>query len=198
MSRSTTYGYDLSGNLVIKGLANGMAEKRTHDARNRVSTLENVAVGGGSDVSKYAYQYDAAGNVMEVAETYPGGPLAARTITNSYDGVYRLVSEEIVTAGAGTVTTGYTYDKGHNRLTKVVTGGSDAGTTTYAIGNGNNGAGANQIKSATLPDSSVVGFGYDANGNRTTRSAGGNTDAYSYDYENRLVSRFRIIPKRYF
>jgi RHS repeat-associated protein len=186
MSRATNYAFDLNGNVLVKLLDNGGKEVRTYDARNRVSTLENKAADG-STISKYAYQYDRVGNVMEVAETYPPGSLPNRTITNTYDGTYRLTNEKIVTAGVGTVETAYTYDKGNNRVAKVVSGGSDAGTTSYEIGNGSNGAGANQIKSATLPDSSVVSYAYDANGNRTQKVAGGHTDLYSYDYENRLV-----------
>src|SRR5580658_7353185 len=107
MSRTMTYAYDLSGNLVTKGMPNGVAEQRAHDGRNRVSTLQNVPVGGGSSyLSSYAYEYDRAGNVMQVLETYPGGLLTGRTITNTYDGVYRLTNEQIVTGGA-TVTTAY-------------------------------------------------------------------------------------------
>ncbi len=49
------------------------------------------------------------------------------------------------------------------------------------------GGAANQIVSATLPGSVVVGYSHDANGNRTQRAQGGHTDVYSYDYENRLV-----------
>jgi YD repeat-containing protein len=83
MSRLTQYAYDLSGNIVKKTLANTTAEKRTHDGRNRVSTLDNETSGGGN-LASYAYQYDRAGNVMQVAETYPLGGLDNRTITNSY------------------------------------------------------------------------------------------------------------------
>ncbi len=100
---------------------------------------------------------------------------------------YRLTNESIATSGVGTVATAYTYDKGHNRVSKVVTGGSSPGTTSYTIGNGGNGGAANQIVSATLPGSVVAGYSHDANGNRTQRAQGGHTDVYSYDYENRLV-----------
>ena len=82
-----------------------------------------------------------------------------------------------------TVITTYAYDKGHNRTSKAVSGGA---TTNYVIGNGSNGAGANQIVSETT-GSATTTYGYDASGNRHTRAVGGNTDTYSYDYENRLT-----------
>jgi RHS repeat-associated protein len=200
-SLSTSYAYDLSSNIVQKNLGNGTKEVRTHDGRNRVSTLDNQT-GGSVDVAGYAYQYDRAGNVMQVVEDYPLGDLPGRTVTNGYDGVYRLLNEEIVTTGVGTVTTAYGYDQGHNRLVKEVTGGSDAGTTTYEIGNGYNGGGANQVLSAAT-DASTIFYGYDSNGNRayqevpgggsssssssSSASGGGGTVTYQYDNENRLI-----------
>jgi YD repeat-containing protein len=60
-------------------------------------------------------------------------------------------------------------------------------TTTYVIGNGNNGAGANQIASETTSGVTTA-YAYDGNGNRTGRTISGNTDTFSYDYENRLTS----------
>ena len=148
MSKTTSFGYDLNGNTVIKTLGNGLLEERTHDARNRVSSLNNQN-SDGSDLAGYVYAYDLEGNVRQITESYAAGSLAlaARTITNSYDGVYRLVTEQIDTAGSGTVTTLYIYDKANNRVSEYV--GGAPGGTTYLIGNGNNGAGANQIKSIT-------------------------------------------------
>jgi RHS repeat-associated protein len=60
-------------------------------------------------------------------------------------------------------------------------------TTTYVIGNGNNGAGANQIASETTSGVTTT-YAYDGNGNRTGRTISGTTDVFSYDYENRLTS----------
>ena len=185
MSTTTAYEYDLNGNVTQKSLANGTVETRVYDARNRVSSITNKS--GAVTRSSYVYSYDGVGNVTQVVESYVSGGPAGRTIVNTYDQSNRLTSEQITT-GTTVVTTGYTYDKGHNRTAKVVTGGSNPGTTGYVIGTGSNGAGANQIVSATLPDSTVVGFSYDANGNRTGKTIGANTDSYSYDNENRLVT----------
>jgi YD repeat-containing protein len=177
MSRTTTYGYDLNGNVVVKSLSNGLQETRTHDARNRVLALSNGPISGLGEVADYAYTYDPVGNVTQIVETYGTGGLAGRTVTNAYDGTYRLTSEAVATTGGGTVTTGYSYDKGNNRTSKVVTGGSSSGTTAYTLGTVANGGGANQLMSFTEPDGTVLSFAYDANGNRKTRSVGSLTDA---------------------
>jgi YD repeat-containing protein len=186
MSRTTSYAYDLNGNVVVKSLSNGLEEKRTHDARNRVLTLNNGPSGGGL-IADYAYTYDAVGNVTQIAETYGTGGLSGRTITNGYDGTYRLTSEAIATTGSGTVSTAYAYDKGNNRTSRTVTGGSSPGTTTYTMGSIVGAGGANQLLSSSGPGGAAVSFTYDGNGNRKTRTAGGVSDAYSYDYEDRLV-----------
>jgi len=199
MSRTTTYAYDLGGNIVEKILPNLSKEVRTHDGRNRVSTLKNQS-SGSTDVAGYSYSYDKAGNVMEVVEDYPAGDLAGRTITNGYDGVYRLLTETIATTGGSMVTTTYVYDKGHNRTSKTAGGV----TTSYVIGNGNNGGGANQIVSSESIDGETIfetaSYGYDDNGNRhyeetsgdssSSSSSGGGTKLtiYQYDDENRLIN----------
>jgi len=39
----------------------------------------------------------------------------------------------------------------------------------------------------TMSGAESASYSYDANGNRLTRSSGGSTDQYGYDFENRLV-----------
>jgi hypothetical protein len=69
MSRTTTYGHDLNGNVVVKSLSNGLQETRTHDARNRVLALGNGPISGPGEAADYAYTYDPVGNVTQIAET---------------------------------------------------------------------------------------------------------------------------------
>jgi len=67
-----------------------------------------------------------------------------------------------------TVTTAYSYDKGHNRTSKTVNGVA----TAYVLGNGYNGAGANQIISETTSGVAAgYAYAYDGNGNRIARTA---------------------------
>lgn len=191
-TRTTSYLRDLSGNLVSKTLPNGTVETRTHDALNRPQEIETVIPGTPDTVLLHQeYEYDRVGNVRHIDESYPGGTLPDRNIVNTYDGTFRLLAEEITTTGAGVVTTTYEYDDGNNRTSKDVDSGPDAGTTTYVIGDGANGAGANQIKQATLPDTTVVAYAYDLNGNRLTRNDGTQADTCAYDYDQRLVQLVR-------
>ena len=66
----------------------------------------------------------------------------------------------------------------------MVTGGTEAGTTNYSYNE------VNQLTNYSDDTRSVV-LGYDANGNRASRTVTGGgdagTDTYSYDRENRLV-----------
>ena len=57
---------------------------------------------------------------------------------------------------------------------------------TYGDGSTASGGNSNQLVSFTEGASSVT-FTYDANGNRATRTENGQSDTYSYDYENRLL-----------
>lgn len=122
----------------------------------------------------FVLTYDLGGNVTEITETYPGG-LDSRTVTNSYDNINRLMSEQVA-SGGGTTTTSYTYDDANNRLTKSVNGGSTVNYTYNAI---------NQLTGISGAESGT--YTYDENGNRATKVVESGTDTYSYDYENRLV-----------
>ena len=81
--------------------------------------------------------------------------------------------------------TNYTYDAANNRSTKAVTGGDEPGQWTYASNTLNQLTGFTRTSGSTGPSS--VSYGYDANGNRTSRTADGISDTYTWDAENRLI-----------
>ena len=169
-----------------KTLPNGLAEQKTHDALNRTSTIKTVD-SASNIMLACTHTWDLASNLEKIDETYPGGSLPARTVENTYDRTHRLTKEKETKSGA-TVTTTFDYDKNNNRTAKTLAGAASGnGTTSYLIGTGGNGAAANQILSFTRPDTTTVTFTHDDNGNRLTRTEGGNTDDYEYDYDNRLV-----------
>ena len=58
-------------------------------------------------------------------------------------------------------------------------------TTTYVIGNGNNGAGANQIVSETTSGVTTA-YAYDGNGNRTGKQIQ-KTTTYAYDLSGKIA-----------
>ncbi|WP_143157896.1 RHS repeat-associated core domain-containing protein [Rubritalea squalenifaciens] len=189
-SRVTSYAYDLVGGITEKSLPSGQKEFKSFDSLGRTAWIENRK-SNGDVIGRYDYGYDALGNVTVIEESYPAGNLQPRLITNLYDNVYRLryeSSEE----GVKLVDTEYQYDKANNRTLKSVDTTVSGTTTTeswnYTFGTQSNGFNSNQLVSYTKPDTTVVSFTYDANGNRATRTHQANTDTYSYDLNNRLVS----------
>ena len=183
-ARVTTYAYDLNGNITGKTLPNGNIISESFDALNRAYTLGAVVTAGSASFYNYHYGYDLVGNVASITETYTSG-LSNRTTTNTYDANNRL-TVEAVTGAAPNSTTTYTYDNANNRTSKTVTG-----TGAVTAGYGYNSL--NQLTSYTVGTTTTL-CAYNANGNRTGRTIGANTDAYSYDFENRLVKLVKTTP----
>jgi RHS repeat-associated protein len=183
--RTTAYRYDLNGNVAQKLLPNGDSVATTFDALNRRAIID-ARNGSDSRLYQFAQRYDIHANLRSIAEDYPDtGSVRAddRTVTNTYDGVNRLLTETLATA-AGTQVTTYAYDNAHNRESMTVAGASDAsknGTTTYSYNH------LNQLTSASFASLAQT-YSYDPNGNRLTHTKAGQTDTYSYDFENRLVA----------
>ncbi|HSI83813.1 MAG TPA: RHS repeat domain-containing protein, partial [Candidatus Methylacidiphilales bacterium] len=191
--RTTSYQYDLNGNITIKTLPNGDTESNSYDVLNR-TTIQYITSSSSQTICRYAYTYDLAGNVLSIQETYPTTTsVSNRTVTNTYDGAYRLLTESNVYSGYNLAapqpadySTAYTYDTNNNRLTKTVSGGGAPTALTYTYNNLNQitqyGDGARQVS-----------LTYDSNGNRIGRAITGSPDdgsdtyTYTYDRENRLV-----------
>ena len=182
VGRTSSYGYDLNGNIVQKTAPNGDSETYSFDALNR-ATIESAQTGGAVALFNYQYGYDLGSNVLTVAETYPSG-LNNRLVTNAYDAINRLHTETVTGSAPNAVTT-YAYDAANNRSSKVITGaGADSISYSY-----------NTLNQPTSYTSSVTGrsvaLTYDLNGNRSMRVVTGGTDngtdTYSYDFENRLI-----------
>ena len=95
-----------------------------------------------------------------------------RTVTNSYDSIYRL-TKEISVAGSTTTTTSYNYDSDNNRLSKAVQVGTTTTTTNYVYNT------LNQLTSTS--NALVSSFSYDADGNRVKTTEGSMVDTYTYD-----------------
>ncbi|MBC2603082.1 RHS repeat protein [Puniceicoccus vermicola] len=188
--RATEYFYDEDGNVTRKELANGVTVESVYDLLGRKKTSTKTAPGATDPFSSYTYAHDGVGNLCEIQEAYPGGQLTYREVRNAYDHTYRLDTETILSGGITTLTD-YDYDDANNRIRKGLTEGSDPEeVTTYEYGDGSavSGGNSNQLVRTILPDQSEVTYTYDANGNRRTRTEGGNIDTYHYDYENRLLS----------
>jgi len=189
-SRVTTYAYNLNGDIVEKGLPNDVTVACSFDLLGRKKASTNIADGAAQPFAQYGYAHDKQGNLVEIDEIYPLGNLTARTVTNTYDKVYRLDTETIAVSGGSITFTDYDYDDAHNRIQKSVTVDTETPVaTSYNYGDGSTAstANSNQIVSFT-EGSNAVSFTYDANGNRASRNENSQTDSYSYDYENRLLN----------
>ena len=121
------------------------------------------------------YTYDFAGNLSKT--TYPNG----YTITYQYDEANRLKS--IVDAKPdGTVNAayGYTFDQLGNRTItsyyQPLNAIPPSSTSSYT-----------HEKDNRLLTAGDITFGYDNNGNLTTKTVGSNVTNYTWDYDNMLT-----------
>lgn len=151
---------------------NGTTAEHTYDDANRVLTIDNRhnAV---AEVSSFTYTYDKSGNRLSQIETHSGLP--SETTTYGYDDADRLLDVTY----PDTITT-YTYDGAGNRQTETDT--DLAGTTTLAekVYTYNS---RNQLTELTdaLDPAATVTYGYDANGNQTSRTTGGAVTTFTFD-----------------
>lgn len=195
--RQTAIHYDLAGRVVARQMGNGNWAGLNYDALGRVlisTTYQNGTQNPTQILFEHEWDYDLAGNVKEQREIWPGAQGRAagmRTTAMAYDGAYRLTQETVTEPGSGTpVTTLYSYDDANNRLSKVVTGGNEAGAWSYTSNALNQLTAFTRQSGATGPV--AVSYTYDANGNRETRVAQASslppeTTTYAWDNENRLI-----------
>jgi RHS repeat-associated protein len=189
---TTTYVYDVNGNLESALYPNSVRSTYTYDTLNR---LTNVAVTNGSPIAGYAYTLGPAGNRLSVTEAN------GRQVIYGYDALYRLTSETISGAASNNGAVAYGYDPVGNRLSRTSTVAAVApASSTYDENdrlqtdtydnNGNtiqsNGITyqfdfENRITSANNGD---VTFLYDGDGNRVAKTSGGITTRYLIDTQN--------------
>lgn len=194
--RFTRYAYDAGGKVTRKTLPNGTSTTSRFDRLGRtLEIVENDS--GGAVLSSFDYSvpvagwpgsHDAAGNVLRCAEAYSRAGMVDRVVASSYDRCHRLVTETITPASGAASVTGYAYDLANNRTTRSI----DGAVTRYLYGDGTNGANSNQL-TACGPDGepATLGFTYDGNGNRESRTSAAGTDTFAWDLENRLVELIR-------
>lgn len=168
---TTTYAYDADGDLIRTTQPNGIVELRQYDALNQLTLIE--ATGPGNiPVTAFAYTLDAAGNRIRVDE------LGGRSVTYTYDALYRLTKEAIIDTSSGNRVMGYTYDAAGNRLTRTDTVG---GTTTYSYD-------ANDRLLSETTAGVATAYTYDNNGNMLSSKSDVETSIYEYDAQNHLVT----------
>jgi RHS repeat-associated protein len=149
---------------------NGIVHSMSQNARQ---LPQDVVSSGG--VLHDRYTYDANGNVASILDVQDGGHLgwALRNRYLGYDGLDRLTA-----AGSGSFGGDHWHRFAYNALDNLTwwrLGGIKDHTYIYD--------GRNQLGNLKNPDgSTVVGFGYDPQGNLQNK----NGQMYGFDYGNRL------------
>jgi len=155
-----TYTYDAAGRVIRKDLRSGAFTTCAYDTAGRVSDLVNYNTTG-SVLSRFGYQYDAAGN-----------PVSVDALEGRYEYGYDAVGQLVTVTYPDGRLERYEYDAAGNRISVT----SNGGTTAYTTNAMNQ---YQQVGSAT--------FTYDANGNIVSRTDGNRTTTFEYNYENRLI-----------
>lgn len=191
--RTTSYAYDLGGNVTRKTLPNGNATSTTRDKLGHtlfmVEKTSALAVVSSFDYSQavgaWPSSHDGLGNVLRCSENHTMANMTDRVVANTYDHCNRLDTETITPSGGTAVVTGYGYDLADNRISKTV----DSTATEYKFGNGANGANSNQLREyGPAGQTATHTFTHDNNGNRVTRVTSAGTETYTWDDENRLTA----------
>ncbi|MFC7336898.1 RHS repeat-associated core domain-containing protein [Haloferula chungangensis] len=168
---TTSYTYDLNGNLSSTTYGSGVEHAFSYDDRNRLIGLE-ISDSSSSVIDSFAYELNPRGDRSRMSRA--GGRIHDYT----YDDLYRLRSENLRGGAAsdnGLVE--YDLDKNGNRLAR--------NSSVPAISSQSMGYDA---------DDRMIGTNYDANGNTLTSPLTNPTYQGTdvYDFRNRLIRRTKI------
>lgn len=187
---TTTYDYDLAGNLDKVNLPNGDISDYDYDGLNRLTTL-TTKNDGGFKLFEQDYTLESNGQRDYVIEKRFDGsstsPFSTTKVDWTYDDLGRLTGETRDVGNDGQdgedyVAT-YDYDLAGNRHEKVFNSANNTHdeTVDYLYDNRDR---------LTSEDSDVTGndvsYGYDGNGAMTSQTKGSTTTAYVWDLRNRL------------
>ncbi|MGH3369122.1 MAG: RHS repeat-associated core domain-containing protein, partial [Nocardioidaceae bacterium] len=168
--QQTTFGYDTRDNRTSTSLPNGVTAAQTFDAADRVTAIRAIKTGAGSAITDFGYDYrlrdadgnlvlDGSGNAIDTDLRFRDQDQVRGLTTNyRYDALDRLTQAH-TTTGSGATQDRFTYafDANSNRTSRTHNGAE----TTYSYN------AANELERA-----GTTTFGYDANGNPLTSSAG--------------------------
>jgi len=189
-NRQTNYTYDNVGNLTGQANPNNTSVSLTYDAANRLTGLINTSTVSGT-IASFSYTLDKVGNRIRVVDT-------EGTTTYEYDKLYRLTAVTYPDATSAA----YQYDPMGNRTVMTTTLGVTAYTydaadrllsagpitfTWNADGNMlSKGSMAFTYDAANrltqvISGTTTVGFVYDGDGRRASKTVNGTTTEYIYD-----------------
>jgi RHS repeat-associated protein len=165
----TITSYDGNDNVLTATDRNGRNVTYTYDALNRISTATYA------DGHVVSYTWDGGNRLTQIQDTVSS---VSNTITRAYDGLDRLMQEQVVQGGTTLGTVNYTYDASSRRATMTVSGQSQV---TYTWDN------ADRL-TQVAQGSAIVGFTYDnANRRATLTLPNGIIATYTYDVASQLT-----------
>ncbi len=164
---TVAYGYNPAGQRIAMTLPGNRNVSYSYDTSGRLTSLTDWAA------RTTAFGYDVDGRRTSINR--PNGVVSAY----SYDAASRSTSIVHQSGGNTLLSFAYTYDVAGNR-TAVTTA---AGTESYTLDS------LSRITGVTYPNGDAVGYTYDSNGNRLTKTInGGPPTTYTYDNASELTS----------
>ncbi len=176
-----TFGYDNAGNLTTYCDSGGTTSFAYDSSYNLSSIAEPGGNCGPTPTLCTTFTYDADGN--RKTTTFPGGA----TLTAGYDTNGNLTSLVGKDKNGSVLTSfGYTFTNGTHdtQLKQTLTEADPLASNTYTFVYD----AFNQLKQAnvTAGSGTSYSYGYDANGNQTSRVAGSGTTTMAYNAANEL------------
>lgn len=171
---ATQISYYPNGAIQQFTYGNGIVHTLTQNARQLPDTSRDAY--GSTEFLDDGYDYDANGNVAAISDGLGTAGHGNRTMT--YDGLDRL--KTVVSPMYGSTGAHYQYDALDN-LVRVTTGGAAARDHGYCYDSNNR---LTNVKVADCGGATVIGLGYDVQGNLNNK----NGVTYTFDYGNRLRS----------
>jgi RHS repeat-associated protein len=172
-SYATAVSYFPNGAIKQFTYGNGIVHSLTQNARGLPEISQDV--NGSTAIHQDEYAYDQVGNVLAIIDAATGqSQHGNRDMT--YDGLNRLATTTSPMFGTAT----YAYDVVDNLTHVQVTAGSQARDQDYCYDAANH---LTNIKTGgCFSGPTVVGLGYDVQGNLSNKSG----VAYTFDYGNRM------------
>jgi RHS repeat-associated protein len=166
-----TFGWDENSNLATTTFPNGVLATRTYDASDRVTSI--AMTNGATALASFTQTWDPEAQVKQIVRT----TTTASTMNYTYNSLSKLTSSS----------NSFAFDAADNLVQTVTNTGANA-YQGFNAANQLCWSGATNASGCTAPTGSTT-YGYDSNGNRTSRTpASGSASAYGYDEANRLTS----------
>ncbi len=170
--------YNARGQVVEQRLdtgSNGLTRQYVYDQNTmRLTTLRAGVASPYTNLQNLSYTYDAVGNIASLVD----GVNSSQRQCFQYDALDRLTNAFTGNAGCTAYATGGTGPYNHTYAFNAI-----GNITSYAGNAYSYAAGKPHAVSAAYGNS----YGYDGNGNQTSRTISGVTYTFTFDYENRLT-----------